>query len=179
MPDETSRGFLDVYIETERLRPVPINDGQAPEIFTSFTAEITRYMHPRPAENISETRQFIDKSRGELIARVSLVMAILTKAEGELLGCGGLHEANTVRPILGIWLKKSAHHMGYGREAIAAIVDWARKHLCGEGFRYPVDKRNLPSRRIPEALGGRITRKFKSINMSGVELDEIEYLIPW
>ncbi len=80
-------------------------------------------------------------------------------------------------PELGIWLKKEAHHNGYGLEAIDAIVNWAKTHLQYKALKYPVDKRNAASKRIPEKLNGVPAKEYKKINLSGNVLDEIEYWI--
>ncbi|MEH2435865.1 MAG: GNAT family N-acetyltransferase [Nostoc sp.] len=80
-------------------------------------------------------------------------------------------------PELGIWLKKSAHGHGFGREAIHVLKDWVDKNLEYNYLSYPVDKRNIPSRKIAESLRGKIFREFQQINKSGYLLDEVEYRI--
>jgi hypothetical protein len=40
---------------------------------------------------------------------------------------------------------------------------------------YPVDRRNIPSRRIPESMGGEILEEKRVATMRGTELDEIVY----
>jgi hypothetical protein len=57
------------------------------------------------------------------------------------------------------------------------MIEWAKASIEYEYLRYPVDKRNIPSKRIPEQLGGIIGRELKKINQSGNELDEVEYQI--
>ena len=42
---------------------------------------------------------------------------------------------------------------------------------------YPVDKKNISSRKIPESLGGIIETEYKTTNMAGKILDEVEYRI--
>lgn len=51
-----------ITIETERLLLVPISLQYAEEIFKEFSPEITTYMSPKPAKDISETKQFIQDS---------------------------------------------------------------------------------------------------------------------
>ncbi len=97
----------------------------------------------------------------------------------EFLGLCGLHlAAQFPEPELGIWLKKSAHGNGYGLEAIAGIKTWAEAHLAFERMIYPVDRKNRPSRKIAEALGGRIFLEQRVMSMAGIELDEVVYAIP-
>lgn len=60
---------------------------------------------------------------------------------------------------------------------MTAFYDWACENISFDYIKYPVDKRNIPSRKIPESLGGVIAREYKSINQSGFDLDEVEYYI--
>lgn len=52
----------NIIIETERLLLVPITMQYAEEIFKEFNREITTYMSPKPAKDISETKAFIQHS---------------------------------------------------------------------------------------------------------------------
>lgn len=165
-------------INTNRLSLIPITRDHAPEIFCEFTKEITTFMYPKPADKIKETYQFIDGAIVKNNTGEQLQMVILNKETKEFLGCAGLHDIKTRTPELGIWLKKSAHGFGYGQETIAGLESWAQKNLDFDYLKYPVDKRNIPSRKIPESLGGVIAAEFKQKNLFGDELDEVEYRIP-
>ena len=44
-------------------------------------------------------------------------------------------------------------------------------------FNYPVDRRNIPSRRIPESLGGVVKEEYEKENRSGKILDLVCYHI--
>ncbi|MCL6435129.1 MAG: hypothetical protein K6T90_13120 [Leptolyngbyaceae cyanobacterium HOT.MB2.61] len=45
-------------------------------IFQEFTAEITQFMHPKPAESINETMQFIrDAMRHQKMAPISPLLS--------------------------------------------------------------------------------------------------------
>jgi ribosomal-protein-alanine N-acetyltransferase len=162
-----------------RLVLKPITSGYAAEIFQEFTPEITTYMLPRSPSHISETEQFIAEACKQRAAGTDLGFVILDKLSSEFLGVCGLHGTRNPRqPEFGIWLKKAAQKKALGREAISVLKAWCEQTLAVEGFIYPVDRRNQPSRRIPEALGGRIVDEKKEMNMSGNELDEVIYLIP-
>ncbi|MEH1915888.1 GNAT family N-acetyltransferase [Nostoc sp.] len=106
-----------------------------------------------------------------------LVLVILKKDGLEFLGICEVGGIDTQTPELGIWLKKSAHGHGFGREAINALKDWVDKNLQYNYLSYPVDKRNIPSRKIAESLEGKVFREFQQINKSGDLLDEVEYRI--
>jgi [ribosomal protein S5]-alanine N-acetyltransferase len=106
-----------------------------------------------------------------------LVLAILEEEKSEFLGLAGLHNIKSKTPEIGIWIKKSAHGNKYGLEAITAFIHWAKTNIDYTHLRYPVDKRNIASRRIPEMNGGIIMKEYKKINQRGFELDEVEYWI--
>ncbi|PKO24737.1 MAG: N-acetyltransferase [Betaproteobacteria bacterium HGW-Betaproteobacteria-8] len=167
----------DIIIETERLRLLPIGQSYAEEIFRNFTAEITRYMYPKPPTEISETLAFIDYSLKALNDGNCLQLVVTDKTTNEFLGCAGLANIGKTDPELGIWLKKSAHGSGYGLETITGIIAWARSNIEFEYLRYPVDRRNIASRRIPERNGGVASKEYRKTNQSGNVLDEIEYWI--
>ncbi|NJM87842.1 MAG: GNAT family N-acetyltransferase [Hydrococcus sp. RU_2_2] len=170
--------LLSLTIEGDRLRLVTISDEFEQDIFQEFTDEITIYMLPSPAKDIEETRSFIAKSRDAIAAGNNLQFAILSKTKEEFLGCCGLHGEEKIRtPELGIWLKKNAHGSGYGREAIHTLVNWSRKNIDLDYFIYPVDRRNITSRKIPESLGGKIIEEFTVETLTGKFLDEVVYKI--
>jgi RimJ/RimL family protein N-acetyltransferase len=134
-------------------------------------------MYPKPADTIDDTLAFLRQARAELESGDVLHAAILTKATGEFLGHGGVHNLKSQTPELGIWTKLSAHGNGYGREAITALAYWTLANLDFDYLIYPVDRRNLPSRRIPELLGGTIEAEYDKVNASGAVLDILEYRI--
>ncbi len=166
-----------VIIETKRLRLVPITSEYREEIFQEFTPEIARFMFPKSPDKIEETDDFIRSSEQELKDGKTLQIVVLKKEDGEFLGCGGINNVDTKTPEPGIWIKKSTHGSGYGKETVVGLKEWADKNLEYEYLRYPVDRRNIGSRRIAESLGGVIEKEYQSTGMGGQELDEVEYHI--
>lgn len=164
-------------ILSNRLKQVSISGIYTEVINREFTSEITTYMTPQPAKDRSETEAFIAGAMKTNATGTNLQLVILDKETGEFLGCSGLHEIHTLTPELGIWLKKSAHGHGYGLEAIGAIIEWANENISFDYLKYPVDRRNAPSCRIPATYGGTVEDAYKSVNGSGFELDLIEYRI--
>jgi len=169
--------LLSTTIKTSRLLLLPIDYTHIEEIFHNFNAEITRYMFPKPASKIEETKAFIESSLKELAEGTALQLQILADKSNEFIGCAGIHKINSLHPELGIWIKKSTHGNAYGLEAITGMINWAKQNIEFEYLIYPVDKRNAASRRIPERNGGVIGRELKTINQVGFELDEVEYWI--
>ncbi|MDH4022976.1 MAG: GNAT family N-acetyltransferase, partial [Gammaproteobacteria bacterium] len=161
-----------------RVRLVAISEVHTEEIFRNFTAGIARYMMPAPASEIAETRAFVSSALLGLDRGDDLQFVICRRGNDEFLGVCGLHGTRRPdEPELGIWLKAQAHGHRYGREAIAALRDWAEEHLEFRRLIYPVDRRNVPSRRVAEALGGKIVGERRVMSLGGAELDEVIYAI--
>jgi RimJ/RimL family protein N-acetyltransferase len=169
--------FTNLIILSERLKITAISKEYAESIYKEFSEEIATFMFPKPAEHISEIINFIDTSIKNMLQGKELVFAILDKANEEFLGCCGIHNMHSQTPEIGIWLRKSAHGKRIGLEAVKALKNWADHNLQYKYLVYPVDKRNIASRKIPEALGGQIAKEYKKKSMSGKILDEIEYRI--
>lgn len=170
--------FTRVEIISERLLLTSKMRHFANDIFTEFNDDIIEYMLPKPAENIEETLTFIDESMIGMRGGWNLVLAITIKVGGEFLGCCGLHGAGRHRtPELGIWIKKSAHGHKYGREAIQSLSLWTFANLDLDYIIYPVDRANIPSRKIAESLGGEIFEEKQVKTARGSYLDEVKYKI--
>lgn len=166
-----------VTIQTDRLaiRPIRLTDTDA--IFREFTSAIALYMNPRPATVRTETEAFVISARQELHDRTAFTGVLTTPETGQFLGCVGLHKLDERAPEFGIWLRESAHGQGLGREAIHALKRWADQHLDYDYLLYPVDKRNVASQRIPESLGGQLSRQYTTTGGLGQELILLEYHI--
>lgn len=170
--------LLKLEISTSRLFLQTISLKYQEDIFREFNQEITTYMYTNPPKHISETEDFINDSLLEIKKGENLVLVILKKNSFKFLGCTGIQEINSNEPELGIWLKKSAHGKGYGLETIIGLKTWAEENLDFQYLVYCADKANIPSRRIPEKLGGKIIREYKKTNLSGRVLNILEYAIP-
>jgi len=162
-------------IITNRLLLVPISLKYAHDVFISFDKNVTKYMYPKPAVEISETEAWIKSSIEKYEKKEEVVFAALLKDSLELIGCMGIHHIDTDTPELGIWTKMSVHGYGYGIEGMKSIIDYAKENLNFKYLIYPVDRRNLPSRNIPETFGGIVKKAYQKINASGDTLEIIEY----
>ena len=167
----------NIIIKTKNLYLRGITLDYKDDIFREFTLEITTYMFPSPAEKIEETIEFIETSIKENEEGSNFQIVILYKESKDFLGCGGLHHINRKTPELGIWIKKSAHGRGYGKETVIALKKWADQSLDYKYILYPVDDKNYPSRKIPEFLDGKVVREYDEINMSGKKQHLLEYRI--
>ncbi len=177
---QNSLDLTSLLIVGDRIVLQSINESYSSVIFKEFTAEITQYMFPRPAEKTEETLSFISESIDGMRGGRDFVLAIMEKQTREFLGCCGFHGKSKPRtPELGIWIKKSAHGKKYGREAIRTLTSWAVENIDFDYVIYPVDRANIASRRIPESLGGTIFEEKKVKTMSGGFLDEVVYRITY
>lgn len=168
-----------VAIQSARLILRPVSLDYAGDIFAEFTPDITRYLMTQASGKLEDTVAFIEKAVAGRRAGRDLAVVILSRAHGEFLGAGGIHSlARVQEPSLGIWLKKSAHGHGYGREAVGALCAWAGEHLDYRALNYDVDRANTPSRMIAESLGGTIVAEQRLPRTTGGFLDSLLYRIP-
>ena len=167
----------NLVIESSNLLIKAISLDYAEDIFKEFTPEITVYMSPKPADKIEETIAFIESSMKSNQAGTDFQAVIISKETKEFIGCAGLHHIDTLRPEFGVWLKKSAHGHGYGKEAILAMKAWADQNLTYEYLVYPVDKANIASCRIPESMGGKVYSEHTGKNAAGEVLNIVEYRV--
>lgn len=149
-------------IETERLILVPVADEHIEMIFKFFNEKVTTYMYPSPAKDINETQEVVHEFIKQRKNNTDYVNAITIKANGEFVGLVGLHNVNGDVPELGIWTKLESHGNHYGREAIGGMIEYA-KSLGINKVCYPVDKRNISSRKIPIFYGGKLVVDYKEV----------------
>jgi ribosomal-protein-alanine N-acetyltransferase len=168
----------DVRIVTDRLilRPIELNDVKP--IAREFTEQITQFMFPPPARSVTDVAPFIADSIEGLANNTNLQMvAVQADNPDRFVGCVGLHKPQTSTPELGIWIAKGFHGQGLGSEAIEALCGWAAEEIDCEYLKYPVDRANVPSRRITESLGGEIEDEYALISPDGRTLNIVEYRI--
>jgi len=171
------QGLLKERIESDRLLLLPISMQYKDDIFREFTSEITTFMYPAPAKDISEIETFIENSLKGLAEGSNLQLVITKKDTQEFLGCAGLHHIDGKTPEMGVWIKKSAHGNKYGNEAMFAVKKWADENLNYDCLIYPVADQNIPSRKIPEALGGKIENEYDKKGLGGNKYHCLEYRI--
>ncbi|MGL5083363.1 MAG: GNAT family N-acetyltransferase [Microcoleaceae cyanobacterium] len=181
------KSLTTVQIETVRLVLKPITLDYAAGIFREFTPEITRFLRSKPCETLEQTKNLIRNFIQQREIGTDLHLVILKKDDLkkeslqkdnlEFIGMTGCHQLETQVFGLGIWLKKSAHGQGFGREAIHGLKTWIDQNLDYLYLVYPVDQHNIPSRKIPESLGGKIFKNYRELNQTGYILNLLEYRI--
>ncbi|MFQ3616354.1 MAG: GNAT family N-acetyltransferase [Cyanobacteriota bacterium] len=169
--------WSDGRIETARLWLEQVSRDDRWDVFREFTPAIATFMYPKPPQEIGETDEFLSHAVQQNASGTDLHLTIRQRDTAEFLGLCGITQIQTSTPEMGIWLKETAHGRGFGKEAIARLKAWADEHLDYECLRYPVDRRNIPSRKLAEHLGGRIVGKYETMNLSGRVLEVLEYRI--
>lgn len=167
--------FDSLPIITDGLILQPISIDYAADIFREFDREITTFTYSEPNETLERAIEFIQNARLALIARSELHLVILDRETKEFFGMCGIMGLKTPHPEMGIWLKKSVHDRGYGREAIAGLKKWVEQNLNYEYLIYAADRLNLPSQKIAESLGGKIFSNFTKTKANGRVLNLLAY----
>ena len=169
--------LLTTIITTQRLVIVPMNETHAADIFRELTPEVATYLSFNPTGKIEDTYTFITNAQVTMKNGVEMPVVASDKVTKEFIGCAGIHKIKTGEPELGIWLKKSAHKQGYGKEILQGLIDWAKKHLEYETLMYPVAKANIASRKLAESLEGTLVGEQVYTSSTGKVLDEEVYRI--
>lgn len=167
----------NLSIESERLRLSSTTPDDAHESFGAFTEKVAMYMFPKPSGDFDAYKEWLSGAIEKNKDGKQWQFTIFDKQTGEFIGMGGVHEIDTSTPELGIWTKESSWGNGYGREAIAAAIEWARQNLSFDYLKYPVDEDNIPSRKIAEANGGVVEGEYEAENARGEKMRVVEYRI--
>lgn len=150
--------FFRIIIETPRLRLLSISHEYQDVIFQGFTAKVARYLSVKPTNDITDTKVFIDTALQRMRRGEELQCAVVMRKTNEFIGCAGLHDVY-VKPEIGLWIKESYWHQGFGTETVSALQDWAKRCISGHRcFYYSVHVENITSRRIAEKIGGRLVK---------------------
>jgi RimJ/RimL family protein N-acetyltransferase len=168
----------NVALSSARLTLRSFSAADAAEAFAAATGTLTRFMGWDPSPSLSAFAGVWREWLPAMAAGTDLMPAIRLASTGEFLGMAGLHGIGSSETEVGIWLKEAAHGLGYGREAVAAIVNWA--YISGRVIEviYPVVVDNCPSRHLVESLGGVLIGNRQLRKPSGEVLDEVVYRIP-
>lgn len=166
-----------MILNSERLTLQRISMKYKKDHFHEFTSEVTMFLAQNPSKSMEESEKFIDKSIEKMKNGEEIIFVVLNKLNDEFLGLAGLHHLDTQVPEFSIWIKKSAHGNGFGKEAVQKMKKWVDENLEYEYIYYPVAKENSASRKIPESMGGKVVREFVGTKHDGTLIDEVEYRI--
>lgn len=148
----------DALIRTARLEIRPFDRSFLEEYAREFTAEITKYQYPDPFPDRETADRVLSGFVGEMERGNMLELVILTP-DGGFLGSMEAFGLREETPELGLWLKRTAHGKGYGREALQALLEFLAAAGRYPYYIYEADVRNTPSIRLAESFrfekGGR------------------------
>jgi RimJ/RimL family protein N-acetyltransferase len=167
--------YMKLELIADRIKLIPISMDYAHALCEHFTAEITKYMWPSAPKAQEEINQHISLKQDQMKKGEEISLFIINKENDDFLGYVSIHQAHSKTPELGIWLKKEAHGHKYGYEALDLLIRWAEKNIEYNYLKYPVDKANMPSRKLAEKLGGKVEDEYIKTSESGNVLDEVEY----
>jgi RimJ/RimL family protein N-acetyltransferase len=167
-----------VAIESERLSLRSFTGADAAESFVAATVVVTRFMGWDPSPSPAAFAEVRHEWLPRMAAGTDVALTVRLRLTGEFLGLAGLHRIGNPEPELGIWIKEQAQGIGYGREAVAAMIAWAAGAFTVTSFEYPVVVENRRSRGVAESLGGVLAGTGILRKPSGVMLDEVVYRIP-
>lgn len=156
----------------EKIKLIPLNAKYREELYKYMDEEVTTFMYPIPAKNISETDEFLNRVTKKIEDNLDYTFIVLKKDTEEFLGCGGVHLLDKDIPEFGIWIKKEAHGNHYGFDAIHTSYQYFKPFYSM--FCYPVDKDNIASKKIPLKLGGYLEKSYDEYNFDQSKLLHIE-----
>jgi RimJ/RimL family protein N-acetyltransferase len=161
-----------IVIQSPRLHLSEFQMTDAPEVFGCITPAIARFMPWEPPSWSEYLARCEKRTQAPEPNKFSFVIRRLDN--NECLGMSSFEDADSISPEVGLWLKETAHWQGFGREVVAALVEWGHTTLGKESFIYPVAVQNVPSRRIAESLHGEIIG-----NRKNPKYDSVIYRIPF
>ena len=146
-------------LETERLEVRPFSHADVPRLVEIFAdPEVARFVgdgEPIPDE---EGHQWVDNSLANLAKHGCGTGAVIEKASGRLIGWAGIARPPGDLPELIYGFEKSAWRKGYGRELLAALVEYS--HEAGVvPVRATVNSGNSGSIALLEAAGFKLVEK--------------------
>lgn len=172
-----------VQVETARLilrQPVA---GDADAMFERYVSDpdVTRFLGWPRHRTVEDTQGFLQFSAAEWERWPAGPYLILSRANGELLGSTGLGFQAPHEAVTGYVLAKDAWGKGYATEALAAMIDVARRTGAAQ-LRAYCHPDHAPSRRVLEKSGFVLddppTRSAEFPNLaSGVQQDALCYLL--
>ena len=154
----------------------PIDEADIDDVFQHFTRKVTTYMYPPTPTKREDTAAFIHHAMKAWENAIDATF-IIRDEQGQFVGCCGMHNIPSHTPEVGIWLSEDQWGHGYGKQAVELVIAFTAQHLEPEYVLYPVDHRNVASRRIPLSLGGVAKREFTYTNGNGDTLEMIDYWI--
>jgi RimJ/RimL family protein N-acetyltransferase len=150
---------LPAAFETERLLIRPPGPGDGPA-YNAAVRESIEDLRPwmlwaQSVPSVEEHEALLRRKGAEWQLRHDLMLAILRKSDGMLVGSSGLHRIDWVVPRMeiGYWCRTSMTGQGYITEAVLGITAFAFRHFEAQRLEIRVDARNTRSIAVAERAG--------------------------
>tara|TARA_B100000614_G_C14253159_1_gene371697 strand:+ start:47 stop:565 length:519 start_codon:yes stop_codon:yes gene_type:complete len=149
----------------------PIAQEYLNDIFVNFTPQVIKHLPLlKPSGKIEDTQKFIDSAKEAIKNNINYSWVILKNQK--FIGCCGIREINTDIGDFGYWIKTEEQGKGIGKLIAKTVFDWSFKNCDIQKIKYPVDKRNIPSVKIIESLGGKIVSSYKTGQEDCLDVNE-------
>jgi RimJ/RimL family protein N-acetyltransferase len=148
-----SAGAPDTVIETARLRLRSLRDDDLGTLLALIgDFEVARWLAvvPHPYGE-TDGRLWIGLVRRDHAGGRPRRFAVALRASDRLIGGAGLDGSSgdgSDEPALGYWLGRPFWGNGYGREMVAALIDYGFRSLGLETIRAYTDPQNIASQRL-------------------------------
>lgn len=173
--------------DTERLtiRSPLLGDGPAMHAAVNESmAELTPWMPwPKEHASVEDSEARVRRARVRFLERSDLMMLLLHRESGMLVGSSGLHRIDWEVPRfeIGYWCRTRFVGQGYVTEAVRGITDFAFEELGARRVEIRCDTLNEPSVRVAEKAGYKLegTLRNEQTSTNGDLRDTLVYsLIP-
>jgi RimJ/RimL family protein N-acetyltransferase len=161
-----------IVIRSARLQLNQFQMMDAEEVFGCITPAVAKFMSWEPPSWSEYVARCEKREQAADPNQFSFVIRRLDNRE--CLGMASFEGGDSVSPEVGLWLKESVHRQVFGREVVAALIEWGHTTLGKESFIYPVAVQNTASRRIAEKLHGEVIA-----NRKNPKYDSVIYRIPF
>jgi 8-oxo-dGTP diphosphatase len=152
-PRAASAAASGVVIDTARLRIRALRDDDLADLVTLIgNWEVARWVSsvPHPYSE-ADGREWIAQVQQDHATGRPRRFAIALKETDRIIGGVGLDGSTgeeSHEPALGYWLGQAYWCNGYGREAVAAIIDYGFRSLGIDTIRAYTDPRNAASQKV-------------------------------
>lgn len=104
---------------------------------------------------VEESEVVVRRARLKYLERTDLMLLLISKETGQLIGSSGLHRIDwqSRKFEIGYWVRSALSGKGYITEAADAITNFAVQELKANRVEIRCDSRNIRSARVAERLG--------------------------
>lgn len=141
-----------IAFRSERLQFFPLQARFLRDYQKGFDEEAARYQLAEPFTHIRDAANYFHTCYEREQLGMSCVRLLIDDA-GQFIGSIEADGLWGDTPDLGLWIAAAHRRNGYGEEALCRFLAVLREFGYSR-FRYETDRRNLPSVRFVEKLGG-------------------------